>query len=59
MTHVVALVGFDLDDVGAELGEDLGRERTHDDGGEVENRHSFQWTWHFREIIRVGFLRRE
>ena len=37
VAHVVAFVRLDLDDVGAELGEDLGRERTHHDGGEVED----------------------
>ena len=37
VAHVVALVRFDLDHVGAELGEDLRRERPHDDGREVED----------------------
>ena len=58
MAHVVAFVGFDLDHVGAQLGEDLGCERTHDDGGEVEDLHPFQWTWQLRFVIRVEFLRR-
>jgi hypothetical protein len=40
MTHVVALVRFDLDHVGTQLGEELGRIRAHDDGGEIENPYS-------------------
>ena len=47
VAHVVAFVRFDLDHVGAQLGEDLGRERTHHDGGEIENFHPGQRTWHF------------
>jgi len=46
MAHVVTFVGFDLDHVGAEFGEDLGRERTHYNRGEIEDLHPFQWTWH-------------
>jgi hypothetical protein len=33
-------VRLDLDHVGAQLGEELGCERTHDDGGEIENPYS-------------------
>jgi hypothetical protein len=36
-THRISAYGFDLDDVSAKIGKDLGRRRAHDDGGQVQN----------------------
>ena len=45
--HIVAGAGtLDLDDVGAEVGQDLGRRRPGQDAGQVENAESFQRTGH-------------
>ncbi len=42
--------GLDLDDIGPEISEDLSRERSHDDGREVEDsntcqRRALEWAW--------------
>ena len=44
MAHVVAFRGLHLDDLCAQLRQDLGRKRPHDDRGQVENLHTCQRT---------------
>jgi hypothetical protein len=54
MAHVVTVVGFHLDHISAEFGEDLGGEGSHHHCGEVENSDSVQRAWHDFNLIE-GF----
>jgi hypothetical protein len=55
--HGVAARRFDFDDVGAEIAEDLGRERTHHDGRQVEHADSTQGPGGGFRLVRPNGLR--
>ena len=49
--HRVAAGGFDLDDVGAQIAEHLGRDGAEQDGGEVDDPNSGEGTGRFRSGV--------
>ena len=51
--HRVAAGGFDLDDVGAQIAEHLGRDGTEQDGGEVDDPHPREGAGAGRFVVRV------
>jgi hypothetical protein len=55
----VAAGGFDGQDVGAEVAEDLGGERPHHDRGEVQHAHAVERPWaHGVEVLPTAGCRR-
>ena len=46
---IAGLGRLDLDDVGAEIGEDLGGKGTGDELAQFDDPKAFQWQWHVEQ----------